>query len=27
VLNTREEPLPDADAWKDVTDKLALLER
>ena len=27
VLTKREEPLPDADAWKDVTDKLALLER
>jgi len=27
VLNKRDEPLPDADAWKDVTDKLSLLER
>jgi ferredoxin len=27
VLSKREEPLPDADTWKDVMDKLHLLER
>ena len=27
VLGKRENPLPDADAWKTVTDKLHLLER
>jgi ferredoxin len=27
VLSKREDPLPDADVWKDVTDKLHLLER
>lgn len=27
VLSAREDPLPDADAWKSVTDKLPQLQR
>lgn len=27
VLNKRQDPFPDADTWKDVIDKLHLLER